>query len=80
ADVQAEIAERLDVGSAAYWQKAFPYKSTLTGVSGNELADGYEKASGKQWTQKLGASLALLDAGFDALKASTDVKSKEAVA
>ncbi|MGO7888806.1 hypothetical protein ACC740_38535, partial [Rhizobium ruizarguesonis] len=78
-DVQAKIAERLDVGrkqarlgdladldllgeallcglnigSAAYWHKAFPYKSTLTGVSGNELADGYETASGKQWTQQL---------------------------
>lgn len=49
-------------------------------MSGTELADGYEASSGKQWTQQLGASLALLDAGFDALKASTDVKSKEAVA
>lgn len=70
----------LNISSAAYWHKAFPYKSTLTGVSGNELADGYEAASGKQWTQQLGASLSLLDAGFDALKAASDVKSKEAVA
>ena len=69
-----------NISSAAYWHKAFPYKSTLTGVSGTELADGYETSSGKQWTQQLGASLALLDAGFDALKASSDVKSKEAVA
>ncbi|QND46486.1 ABC transporter substrate-binding protein (plasmid) [Rhizobium lusitanum] len=70
----------VNISSAAYWHKAFPYKSSLTGVSGTELADGYEASSGKQWTQQLGASLALLDAGFDALKASTDVKSKEAVA
>ncbi|HEX8045089.1 ABC transporter substrate-binding protein [Rhizobium sp.] len=70
----------VNISSAAYWHKAFPYKSTLTGVSGTELADGYEASSGKQWTQQLGASLSLLDAGFDALKASTDVKSKEAVA
>ena len=59
-----------NLSSAAYWHKAFPYKSSLTGVSGDELADGYEKASGKQWTQQLGASLSLLDAGFAALKAS----------
>jgi len=79
-DIEALGDLGLNIGSAAYWHKAFPYKSTLTGVSGTELADGYETASGKQWTQQLGASLALLDAGFDALKASADVKSKEAIA
>ncbi|MBA1138880.1 ABC transporter substrate-binding protein [Mesorhizobium neociceri] len=68
------------ISSAAYWHKAFPYKSPLTGVSGAELADGYEAASGKQWTQQLGASMSLLDAGFEALKASTDAKDKAAVA
>ena len=56
-----------NLASAAYWHKAFPYKSPLTGVGGEELADGYEKASGKQWTQQLGASLALFDAGAAAL-------------
>ena len=69
-----------NIASAAYWHKTFPYTSSLTGVSGTELADGYEAESGKQWTQQLGASLSLLDAGFDALKASTDPKSKDAVA
>ncbi len=69
-----------NLASAAYWHKAFPYKSSLTGVSGDELADGYEKASGKMWTQQLGASLALFDAGFDALKTSGDPNSKPAVA
>jgi branched-chain amino acid transport system substrate-binding protein len=70
----------VNLSSAAYWHKAFPYKSSLTGVSGNELADGYEKSSGKQWTQQLGATMALFDAGVAALKASADPKAKEAVA
>lgn len=70
----------INLGSAAYWHKTFPYKSTLTGVSGTELADGYEAESGKQWTQQLGASLSLFDAGFEALKKSSDPKNKEAVA
>jgi branched-chain amino acid transport system substrate-binding protein len=65
--------------NGAYWHKTFPYKSSLAGVSGVELADGYEKSAGKQWTQQLGASLSLLDAGFDALKKSGDAKSKDAV-
>lgn len=69
----------VNLGSAAYWHKAFPYKSSVTGVSGQELADGYEAASGKQWTQQLGATLSLLDAGFDTLKKSADPKSKDAV-
>lgn len=78
-DVEALGNLGFNIASACYWHKAFPYKSSLTGVSGAELADGYEKASGKQWTQQLGATLSLLDAGFDALKASSDPKKKDAV-
>ncbi len=69
-----------NISSAAYWHKTFPYKSSLTGVTGPQLADGYENASGKQWTQQLGASLAALDAGMEALKVSGNPTSKTAVA
>lgn len=70
----------VNLASAAYWHKAFPYTSSVSGVTGPELADGYEAASGKQWTQQLGATLSLFDAGFEALKQAADPKSKEAVA
>lgn len=69
-----------NISVAAYWHKNFPYKSTLTGVTGVQLADGYERAAGKQWNQQLGASLSLLDAGFAALKGASDPKDKAAVA
>jgi branched-chain amino acid transport system substrate-binding protein len=69
-----------NIASAAYWHRDFPYKSPLTGVSGAELADGYERASGKQWTQQLGASMSLLDAGAAALQASAAPNDKAAVA
>ncbi len=69
-----------NLASAAYWHKNFPYKSSLTGVGGVELADGYEKASGKQWTQQLGATLAVFDAGVQALKNSGAPSDKAAVA
>lgn len=65
---------------AAYWHKDFPYKSNLTGLTGHQLADGYELAAKRQWTQQLGATLSLLDAGIDALKASSNPKDKAAVA
>ena len=69
-----------NLASAAYWHKAFPYKSSLTGISSEALADGYEKASGKMWTQQLGATLALFDAGCAALAASGDPRTKASVA
>lgn len=69
-----------NISVAAYWHKNFPYPSSLTGVSGVQLAEGYEKAAGKQWIQQLGASLSLLDAGFAALKKVTNPKDKGAVA
>jgi branched-chain amino acid transport system substrate-binding protein len=69
-----------NLATAFYWHPDFPYKSSLTGVSSRELADGYEKASGKQWNQQLGASLSLFDAGFTALKNSGAPKNKAALA
>lgn len=69
-----------NLSSACYWHKTFPYKSPLTGVTGAQLVEAYEKAAGKQWTQQLGASMSLLDAGFEALKASSDPKNKASVA
>ncbi len=69
-----------NLASGAYWHKDYPYKSSLTGLSGGQLANSYEVAAGKQWTQQLGATMALLDAGFAALKASGDAKNKVAVA
>ncbi len=78
-DIEALGRLGINMASACYWHKAFPYKSPLTGLSGGELAAGYERTSGKQWTQQLGASMSLLDAGFQALKDSSDPRSKDAV-
>lgn len=79
-DVEALGNLGFNISSACYWHKAFPYKSSLTGISGADLADGYEKTSGKQWTQQLGATLSLLDAGFETLKRASDPKKKDVVA
>jgi len=69
-----------NLASACYWHPDFPYQSSLTGISGKDLADSYQKTTGKQWTQQLGASMALLDAGFDALRNSSNPKAKADVA
>jgi branched-chain amino acid transport system substrate-binding protein len=69
-----------NLASAVYWAPTWPYTSSLTGVTADKLATGYEQSSGKQWNQQLGASLALFDVAAAALKASGDPKSKTKVA
>jgi branched-chain amino acid transport system substrate-binding protein len=79
-DVEALGDLGFNLAGAAYWTPTFPYASALTGISGKDLGDGYTTATGKQWQQQLGASMALLDAGFETLKAASDPKDKAAVA
>ena len=78
-DVEALGSLGYNLAGGAYWHKVFPYKSSLTGISSMRLAEDYEKQTGKQWEQQLGASMSLLDAGFAALEASGDPTSKAAV-
>jgi len=70
----------VNLASGAYWTPTFPYKSPLTGVTSQQLGDGYQSTSGKQWNQQLGASLALFDVAAAMLKASGNPKDKNAVA
>ncbi|MCL9763005.1 ABC transporter substrate-binding protein [Frankia sp. AiPa1] len=78
--VEALGALGVGVAGAAYWTPTYPYTSSLTGISSKELGAGYQKKTGKQWTQQLGPSLALFDAAAAALKAAPDPKDKGAVA
>ena len=80
ADMEVLGALGHNISSAAYWHRDFPYTSPVTGLNGVGLCDGYEAASGKQWTQQLGASLSAIDVGMAALAAASDPKDKEAVA
>jgi branched-chain amino acid transport system substrate-binding protein len=79
---QVESLGDLGVGlaSAAYWTPTYPYKSSLTNIGSKELSEQYTAKLGKQWTQQLGASLALFDAGAAALRAAADPKNKSGVA
>lgn len=68
------------VASGAYWHRAFPFTSPVTGMSCGALADGFEEATGKPWSQQVGAQMALFDAAIAALKASSNPKDKAAIA
>lgn len=79
ADIEALGSLGTNIASAAYWHRDFPYTSSLTGLNGHQLTDMWENATGEQWTQQLGATLSLLDAGTEALKHSTNPTSHEAI-
>jgi branched-chain amino acid transport system substrate-binding protein len=79
ADIEALGGLGDNMASAAYWHRDFPYTSPSTGLSGAQLCDGYEAATGKQWTQQLGASLSAIDVAMAALSTASDPKDREAV-
>src|SRR6266513_6315482 len=68
------------LASGVYWHPTWTYKSSLTGVTCKQLADGYESSSGKQWNQQIGASMSMFDVAAAVLKASGDPKNKQKIA
>jgi len=57
-----------NLSSEVWWTPSHPFHSSLTGESAKQLADGYEKATKKQWTQPIGFVHALFEVATDALK------------
>ncbi|SEQ94680.1 amino acid/amide ABC transporter substrate-binding protein, HAAT family [Faunimonas pinastri] len=56
-----------------WWTASAPYKSSLTGQSSQELADAYEKGSGRQWSQPLGFRHSLFEVIFDTFARTQDL-------
>jgi branched-chain amino acid transport system substrate-binding protein len=68
----------LGTSTEAVWHPAYPFKSSLTGESGKQLADAYESATGKQWTAPLGGLYGGYEIVADVLKRAQTLD-KEAV-
>ena len=79
---ELEALGPLGVGlhAGAYWHRAFPFSSPATGLDCRQLADGYEKARNKPWSQQVGATASLFDAALASLAACPDPKDKAALA
>ncbi|MBW6419227.1 ABC transporter substrate-binding protein [Celeribacter sp. PS-C1] len=56
-----------------WWAPSYPYASTMTGQSSQELADEYEAASGRQWSMPLAYRHSLFEVIFDGLKRVQDL-------
>jgi branched-chain amino acid transport system substrate-binding protein len=62
-----------------WWTPDLPFKSSLTGQTARQIADGWEKETGKQWTQPLGYMHALYEVGVAALRHAKDPRDKEGI-
>jgi branched-chain amino acid transport system substrate-binding protein len=52
--IQALGKDGIGLTNEVWWSPSHPYKSSLTGISANELATSYTASSGRQWIQCLG--------------------------
>jgi len=74
------LGERGDgLSSEVWWSPHHPYKSTLTGASARDLAEGYAKASGRPWTQPIGYNHALFEVVVDVVARAADLEDSSAI-
>lgn len=62
-----------------WWTPTAPYKSSLTGQTGQQFADAYEAGSKKQWNATLGYAHALFEVAADVLKRTKDASKKASI-
>ncbi|GAA4330976.1 hypothetical protein GCM10023162_36110 [Klenkia terrae] len=55
------------LSTEVWWTPEYPFESSLTGQSAQELADAYEAGTGQQWTQPIGFVHALFEVAVAAL-------------
>ncbi len=67
-----------NLSSEVWWSPSHPYKSSLTGQSAKQLADAYEGATKKQWTQPIGFIHSLFEVATDVLKRTAEIGNAKA--
>lgn len=78
--VIASLGDRgVGLSSEIWWTPDHPFKSSLTGDSARQLAEGYSAATGRPWTQPIGFKHALFEVVADVVKRSGDLEDPEAI-
>ncbi|EJT01944.1 ABC transporter substrate-binding protein [Rhizobium sp. CCGE 510] len=57
-----------NLSSEVWWSASHPFKSSLTGQSSKDLADGFTAATSRPWTQPIGFIHALFEVAADVMK------------
>lgn len=69
----------IGLSSEVWWSPSHPFKSSLTGVSSAELANGYTKATGRPWTQPIGFKHALFEVVASVVARAEDLEDPAAI-
>lgn len=77
--VEALGANGEGLSTEVWWTPNHPFKSSLNGQTARQLADAYESATKKQWTQPLGFAHALFEIAVDVLKRAKDLNSPASI-
>ena len=59
-----------NLSTEVWWTPKYPYKSSLTGQTAQQLADAWTAATKKQWTQHIGFAHSLFEVAADVMKRS----------
>jgi branched-chain amino acid transport system substrate-binding protein len=62
-----------NLSSEVWWSPSHPFKSSLTSQSAKQLAEAYEAATKKQWTQPIGFIHSLFEVATDVLKRTSEI-------
>ncbi len=79
AGIQALGQSANNMSTEIWWTPQYPFKSSITGETAKELADSFEKTTGRRWTQPIGVVHALFEAGIAALKQADDPTDPDSV-
>ncbi|MGH9170551.1 MAG: ABC transporter substrate-binding protein [Acidimicrobiales bacterium] len=80
ADVTALGSLVNNITTDSWWSPFVPYKSSLTGESASDLAEGYQQSTGQQWTQAIGSTYSLFEVAKEVFTAASDPHDRNDVA
>jgi branched-chain amino acid transport system substrate-binding protein len=69
-----------NLSSEVWWTPAHPFKSSINGQTAKQLADSYEGATKRQWSQPIGFAHSLYEVGLDVLKRTAEIGNAKATA
>jgi branched-chain amino acid transport system substrate-binding protein len=67
------------LSSEVWWSPSHPFRSSLTGVSAEELAAAYTSDTSRQWTQIIGFGHALFEVAANVLSRTADIDDKASI-
>lgn len=68
-----------NLSSEVWWTPSHPYTSSLTGQTGQQVADGFTEFSSRPWTQPIGFVYSLFEVAIDVLKRAEDPTDPDAI-